>query len=64
MRWMTDELLFYGGILLMTAMLILLIIYVCISQVMKKRLEKRLREEYGDEVIKISKKRKRSRTRA
>lgn len=62
MGWMTDELLFYGGICLAAAALILLIAYACVSRIMKKRLEERLNEEYGTETVKHSKSRA-SRTR-
>lgn len=48
MDWLTDELLFYGGIMILIISVILLIIYTCITCVAYSRLKKRLKEEYGE----------------
>lgn len=46
--WITDELLFYGGIGIAVTGVILFCLYVCISRIVKKKLEKQLEKEYGE----------------
>lgn len=48
MDWLTDELLFYGGLATVIAALILLIIYMIISHITLLHLKKKLDTEYGD----------------
>lgn len=48
MKWVTDELLFYGGLATVIAALILLIIYMVISRITFLHLKKKLDTEYGD----------------
>lgn len=47
MEWMTNELLFYGGMAAAGGSLLALILFLCISQVKKVRLNARLDAEYG-----------------
>lgn len=46
---MSNELLFYGGIFLAAAALILLFAYAWISRILKKGLDEKLRSEYGED---------------
>lgn|GEM_PF-4891100 len=46
--WMTDELLLYGGTGIAVTGVILFFLYVCISRIAKRNLEKQLEKEYGE----------------
>lgn len=52
MKWLTDERLFYVGIILIIIALVLLIVYICISNFAMTRLKRQLRKEYG-EIVKV-----------
>lgn len=47
MNWLTNELLFYGGMAVAIGSLIAAILYFCISQIGKVRLDAQLDAEYG-----------------
>ncbi len=47
MNLLTDEVLFYGGIIITGCSLLLAIIFLCISKIKKIRLDAQLDEEYG-----------------
>lgn len=48
MDWLTDEMLFFGGIAVAAASALLTLIYFFISHVGKKRLNAKLDAEYGE----------------
>lgn len=48
MEWVTDEILFYGGMAAAGCILAAAIIYLCISQIGIVRLNARLDSEYGE----------------
>ena len=48
MEWLTDEILYYGGLILAAAAIIALLICLCISVAAKGKLKMKLRDEYGD----------------
>lgn len=48
MEWLTNEILFYGGIAITTISLIIFIIYLCISQIITIRLNAKMDIEYGE----------------
>lgn len=47
MNWITNEMLFYGGLLTVSGSFILAILFFSITQIQKIRLNVRLDEEYG-----------------
>lgn len=47
MEWLTDEFMFYGGMALAGGTLLAGLLYFCISQIKKTRLNAQLDEEYG-----------------
>ena len=49
MEWITDELLFYGGMAIAACSLLALLLCVCIFQIKKVRLNARLDAEYGEQ---------------
>lgn len=49
MGFITDEMLFYGGIAVAGGALLLLLIYGCVSQMKKIQLNARLDAEYGEQ---------------
>ncbi len=48
MNWITDEFLFYGGIIIVAISLLLLGIYLCIAKIKGIRLQSQLEKEYGE----------------
>lgn len=46
--WLTNEILFYGGIAVAIASLAAALLYFCITQIKKVRLDARLDAEYGE----------------
>lgn len=60
MEWLTDELLFYGGIALAGGALLLSIVSFLILQIHSIRLNGQLDEEYGKEETDGRKKRRRA----
>lgn len=48
MGWLTDEILFYGGLIMGGIVLIVLIIYLFVSRVRLAKLNARLDAEYGE----------------
>lgn len=48
MNWLTDEVLFYGGLAIVIATLVVLIIYMIISNAAISRLKRKLDLEYGN----------------
>lgn len=48
MEWLTNEMLFYGGIIITIISLIIFIIYLCISQIIKIQLNTKMDMEYGE----------------
>lgn len=48
MDWFTDEILFYGGIVVAAGSFFTAVIYFLISQIRKVRLNARLDIEYGE----------------
>lgn len=48
MEWITNEMLFYGGILLAGISALLAIIFFCISKVKSAKLNAQLDKEYGE----------------
>ncbi len=48
MDWLTNEILFYGGIAAAIASLAAALLYFCITQIKKVRLDARLDAEYGE----------------
>jgi len=48
MDWLTDEILFYGGIAIAAISLIAAIFYFSLSQIRRIRLNARLDAEYGE----------------
>ena len=48
MGWISDELLFYGGMAVAGCSLLAMILCLCMSQVRKVRLNARLDAEYGE----------------
>lgn len=48
MEWITDELLFYGGMTVAGCAVLALILCLCVSQIKKVRLSIRLDNEYGE----------------
>ena len=47
MSWLTDEILFYGGIIGMEGAIMLTILYFLISQIRRVKLNVKLDVEYG-----------------
>lgn len=47
MNWLTDEILFYGGVAASAASFVAAVFYFSISQIQKIRLNTKLDEEYG-----------------
>lgn len=47
MNLLTDEALFYGGIIITGCSLLLAIIFLCVSKIKKIRLDAQLDAEYG-----------------
>lgn len=47
MEWLTDELLFYGGMAAAVSTAIISLLYFCVWKVRKAHLDARLDEEYG-----------------
>lgn len=47
MNVLTDEVLFYGGIIIIGCSLLLAIIFLCVSKIKKIRLDAQLDAEYG-----------------
>ena len=48
MNWLTDDVLFYGGLAAIIFTLVLMLVYTIISGVMASRLQKKLKLEYGE----------------
>lgn len=48
MNWVTNEILFYGGMILTGCTLLSAIIYFCISKIKEARLNAKLDAEYGE----------------
>lgn len=48
MDWLTNEILFYGGLAVAVCSLVLAVIYFSVSQIKKARLNTRLDAEYGE----------------
>lgn len=48
MNWMTDEMLFYGGLIIAGCSLGAAILYFCVSQIGMIRLKTQLDAEYGE----------------
>lgn len=48
MDWLTNEILFYGGLILICSSLLLAIIYFCISKIKSVKLNAQLDAEYGE----------------
>lgn len=48
MSWLTNEILFYGGMLVAVGSLIIIFLYFCVSHVKKLHLDIRLHTEYGE----------------
>ncbi len=48
MSWLTDEILFYGGIIGMALAIVLMILYFLISQLRRVKLNVKLDAEYGE----------------
>lgn len=48
MNWLTDEMLFYGGIAVAAGSLVVMALYFCVTQIKKVRLDIRLNAEYGE----------------
>ncbi len=47
MAWLTDELLFYGGMVTAAITAVAALLYFCIWKIRKTHLDVRLDEEYG-----------------
>ena len=47
-EWLTNEMLFYGGIIITIISLIIFIIYLCITQIIKIQLNAKMDIEYGE----------------
>ncbi len=54
MEWLTDSVLFYGGIGIAAASVIGILVSALVFTVKKGRLDKRLTEEYGERHVKKS----------
>lgn len=50
MDWLTDEMLFFGGIATTAVSLVFAVIYSIFSHMGKKRLEEKLDAEYGEKM--------------
>lgn len=50
MNWLTDEVMFYGGMIVFVCSLVLGIIYCIISYIKKIHLNMQLDEEYGKKI--------------
>lgn len=48
MEWLTDEILFYGGLIMGGIVLAALVVYLCVSRVGLAKLNARLDAEYGE----------------
>ncbi len=48
MNWFTDEILFYGGIVVIAGSLMAAVLYFFVSQIRKVRLNAQLDAEYGE----------------
>lgn len=50
MNWLTDEAMFYGGMIVSACSLILGIVYYIVLYIKKNRLDMQLDEEYGKKI--------------
>lgn len=48
MGWITNEMMFYGGVILVGGSALLTIIFFCISKVKSVKLDAQLNREYGE----------------
>ncbi len=48
MDWFSDEILFYGGLIMAGVVLVILVVCLCVSHVRLVRLNARLDAEYGN----------------
>ncbi len=48
MDWFSDEILFYGGLIMAGVVLVILVVCLCVSHVRLARLNARLDAEYGN----------------
>lgn len=48
MEWLSNEILFYGGMVLMGCSLMSAMIYFCIAKIKAVKLEMKLNAEYGE----------------
>lgn len=48
MSWISNEMMFYGGLILAGSTVLLAIIFFCISKVKSTRLNAQLDKEYGE----------------
>lgn len=48
MEWLSDEILFYGGLIMAGVVLGILVVYLCVSHAWRARLNARLDAEYGE----------------
>lgn len=48
MNWLTNEILFYGGIILAGGSLLFAVIYFCVSRIKAVKLNAQLDAEYGN----------------
>ena len=51
MEWLTNEMMFYGGISMAVGSVVLAILYFCVSKINKIRLNVQLDAEYGKKDI-------------
>lgn len=52
MNELTNEMLFYGGIVVAATSLVMALLYFCFTQIKKLRLDARLNTEYGERTYK------------
>lgn len=48
MSWLTDEILFYGGMIVAGGSFLMAILYFCVAKVQAVKLEAQLNAEYGE----------------
>lgn len=48
MSWLTNEVLFYGGIIITVCSILSAVIYFCVSKIKKLKLKAQLESEYGE----------------
>lgn len=48
MEWITNEMLFYGGFVLIGLSVILMIVFLCIAKIRLVKLNAQLDKEYGE----------------